>query len=167
MFEYCVPCGQTIYGKTPRQKKQEEYFAFIDETYGEEQEIVYDRIIGDQTCSKKRPDVHFSLPFRNLFVEIDENQHKFGSYNPECEIARMNEIFNAAGTIETVFIRFNPDGWKDEDGVTRKISKEDRKKLLKKEIDRWLDYETEMDYPCQAVYLYYDGEIRRTDEIPV
>jgi hypothetical protein len=54
------------------------------------------------------PDFSFVLFDRNVFVEVDENQHQY--YNQECELARLDLL--AYGTdrdaIPTTVIRFNP-----------------------------------------------------------
>jgi hypothetical protein len=66
----------------------------------------YDSIVGDQGCSKKRPDFVIDAGTHKVVLEVDEYQHKKGEYN--CEVKRMRDITQALG-IPTLFIRYNPD----------------------------------------------------------
>ncbi len=51
---------------------------------------------------------------RIVIVEVDENSHDV--YNPTCEEKRMGEIWEDLGHRPLVFVRFNPDRYKDELG---------------------------------------------------
>ncbi len=64
-------------------------------------------------CSKKRQDL-LKLESHILIVEVDENSH--GVYDPTCEEKRMGEFWNNVGHAPLVFVRFNPDKYKDEHG---------------------------------------------------
>jgi hypothetical protein len=162
-LKYCKRCGDNRFKSNVKQ--EEEYFSWVDKTY-DEWHITYNRIIDPLTCNR-RPDIYFHWEVRKVIVEIDERQHK-GKFRYDGEHQRMVEIAtNIKPDIPTIFIRFNPDAYHDEEGVTRKISKEQRLEKLKKEIDRWLDPEAELPYPCTAVYLYYDGPVRRVEQINV
>jgi hypothetical protein len=119
------------------QKREDVVFGFLDEVYGETQEIIYDAVLPEQSCSRKRPDANFVLPHRKLIVEVDENQHKADAYS--CEAKRMNEVATSGEIFEsTVFIRFNPDIWRDEGGKKRKVSMDSRFELLKDEVLEFL-----------------------------
>lgn len=48
-----------------------------------------------------------------VIVEIDEKQHKAKTYNPECETQRINNLFTDLADRPIIFIRFNPDSYKD------------------------------------------------------
>ncbi len=65
-------------------------------------------------CSKKRPDILLDMGSHIVIVEVDENSH--GAYDPTCEEKRMGEIWNNLRHGPLVFVRFNPDKYKDEDG---------------------------------------------------
>lgn len=82
----------------------------------------------------------------------------------------MNEIATTGEIgVPTVFIRFNPDRWKDEDGKIRQIGFEERLDILKKEIEEWLDPESVIgaEHFCKVIYLFYDGPQRQEDFVPV
>ena len=60
-------------------------------------------------CSIRRPDLMLDLGFQVLIIEIDENQHK--SYEKSCENKRLMQISQDLGHRSIIFIRFNPDGY--------------------------------------------------------
>ncbi len=49
-----------------------------------------------------------------MIVEIDENKHD--AYNPTCEEKRVGEIWDDIDHRRIVFVQFNPDKYKGEDG---------------------------------------------------
>jgi len=73
--------------------------------------MIFDKRI-DNGCSLRRPDVRIELLTHTLIIECDENKHKGYS----CENKRTMEIFQDLGNRPIVFIRFNPDSYKDENG---------------------------------------------------
>ena len=75
--------------------------------------IMFDTRV-DGGCSRRRPDCMFDCFTHIVIIEIDENQHK--SYDTTCEIQRLNELFTDLGDRPIIFIRFNPDGYKDASG---------------------------------------------------
>lgn len=163
-YQFCNPCGRFNTGRTPQKKRQDQVFDFIEKTYPK-LAIRYDLIIPDQNCTKVRPDVLFRLPHRKLIIEVDENSHKSTSY--DCETKRMSDIASAGDVLPTVFIRYNPDLYRDHRGTTRKIPSDKRLERLQEEIDRWLDPEKEQPHFITVVYLYYDKcEEREENFIP-
>ncbi len=70
----------------------------------------------DGGCSMRRPDLLLDMRSHILIVEVDENSHNV--YDPTCEEKRMGEIWNDVGHAPLVFVRFNPDKYKDEYGNT-------------------------------------------------
>ena len=64
--------------------------------------------------SRRRPDLLVDLGTHCVIVEIDENQHR--DYTFPCEENRLNEIYTDVGFRKLVFVRFNPDGYLNEDG---------------------------------------------------
>jgi hypothetical protein len=160
----CYACGCTTFNRSPAQKREDKVFEFIAQNYSS-YEIRYDNQLPNQDCSKARPDVLFLLSHRKLIVECDENSHKAGAYS--CEAKRMSDLAAAGDIIPTVFIRFNPDLYRDSDSVKRVITIPQRLEKLKKEIDYWLDVETTQDHFITAVYMYYDqSEIREQGFVP-
>jgi hypothetical protein len=66
--------------------------------------------------SGRRPDVLIDMGEWVVVVEVDEDQHNNQSYEMSCENKRVMQIFDDAGRRPTVFIRFNPDKYKDDEG---------------------------------------------------
>lgn len=153
-YRICYTCGCFKIGRTPQQKRQDKVFTFIEGKYPD-CEIRYDQRLPDQNCTKTRPDVLFLLPYRKLIVELDENSHKAVQYS--CEAKRMSDLAASGEILPTVFIRLNPDLYRDPSGTKRKIPDEKRFEKLQEEIDRWLDPATIQKNLLTAVYLYYDG----------
>jgi hypothetical protein len=98
-----------------------------------------------------RPDLLLDMGSHIIIVEIDENKHS--GYN--CENKRMMSLSKDLQYRPTVFIRFNPDSYTNQDGVFIKscwklnelgvmqISKqqewEERIEKLKQQIHYWID----------------------------
>jgi len=66
----------------------------------------------DDGCSLRRPDVRIERFTHTIIIECDENKHQGYS----CENKRIMEIFQDLGNRPIVFIRFNPDQYKDKTG---------------------------------------------------
>jgi hypothetical protein len=62
-------------------------------------------------CSKRRPDIFIDLFNYTIVIECDENQHKSKEYEEE---EREWDIYDDLAKRPIVFIRFNPDSYKDE-----------------------------------------------------
>jgi hypothetical protein len=62
-------------------------------------------------CSKRRPDIFIDLFNYTIVIECDENQHKSKQYEEE---EREWDIYDDLAKRPIIFIRFNPDGYKDE-----------------------------------------------------
>lgn len=70
--------------------------------------IVFDKRIQDG-CSSRRPDIFIDMGEYTLVIEIDENQHN--NYDCSCENKRLMELFIDTGMRPMVMLRFNPDGY--------------------------------------------------------
>nr|WIL03418.1 hypothetical protein Cplu_450 [Cedratvirus plubellavi] len=111
----------------------------------------HDAII-DGACSRKRPDFILDYGLFKVCLEIDEHQHK--GYPEECELSRMGAIHQDLGGIDVLFIRFNPDCYKQEGKTIREYKS--REKFL-------LDYLTNLNNvqklvcPLLVTYFYYDN----------
>lgn len=66
-----------------------------------------------------------------------------------------------------VFIRFNPDCFRDDENKIRKVPIEKRLERLDKELTMWMKEETTQEHLCQVVFLYYSGQERSTDYVPM
>lgn len=97
--------------------KEKHVIEFIKDKFASNHEVHFQKKI-DGGCSKRRPDAYIDLHTHTLIIECDENQHK--NYDTTCEIARINELFTDLGDRPIIFIRFNPDSYKDADGKTVK-----------------------------------------------
>lgn len=175
--KYCSRCYIHLFPNEPisRNYKTKEYavLEFIKNTYPEHT-WVNDKTI-DGGCSKKRPDIFLDLLTHSIIIEIDENQHK--PYD-NCELKRINLLFEDLGDRHIVFIRFNPDDYLDKDnkkitscwGIDRnglssvKKSKrnewEQRLNTLKNTVDEVLHIDNiNTTNPITYTNLFYDKEI--------
>ena len=107
-------------------------------------------------CTTKRRIDHRKLINGTLLcIEIDENQHK--SYSKADEEARYNDLFMAYGG-KFIFIRFNPDKYKDENGKTCNPMLFNRLTILEDEIKKQIkriENEENTDL-LEVIELYYD-----------
>lgn len=135
-------------------------------------EISLNKTVGSG-CSRKRPDIFFELGDYCLIVEVDENQHI--EYDCCCESKRLVSIFDDVGERNIIFIRFNPDGYYDKNGIhikspwtkntmgltyvpkAKKPLWEDRLQILKNTIEYWLENPPEK--MIEIVQLFYDQNI--------
>jgi hypothetical protein len=75
---------------------------------------VADRKIQDG-CSLRRPDLLLDMGTHIIICEIDENKHT--GYDCSCENKRLMEISQDLQHRPIVFIRFNPDSYRDQQGI--------------------------------------------------
>ena len=109
---YCFRCYCIINPDAiiPRKYKLKEHHV-VDSLkihFKEQITMIFDKPI-EGGCSKKRPDVSIDLGSHCLMIEIDENRHM----NYSCEEQRMTELYEDVGFRKIIFIRFNPDGYKE------------------------------------------------------
>jgi hypothetical protein len=85
------------------------------------------------------------------------------------EAKRMSEIFSTSDIIPTVFIRFNPDKYVDENGKKDNFTTASRHQLLKEEIENWIEPESieNLEHFITVIHLFYDGEKRQVSFVPV
>lgn len=120
-------------------------------------------------CSKRRPDLLLDMGSHIIIVEVDENKH--ADYDCSCEHKRLMELSLDLQHRPIVFIRFNPDDYVNQDGVTVKScwrinhlgimaimkSKErewaERMECLKQQIRYWVENITEK--TVEIVELFY------------
>ena len=169
---YCLRCFMYTFPdiKVCRNYKVKErhIHEFLEGVYGSDR-FTNDKAI-DGGCSKRRPDWFFECFTHTIIVECDENQHDF--YDSTCEVARINELYTDLAYRPIVFIRFNPDGYDNEDGERIRSSfkyhgrldvpvvrcaKEWNKRL--KALKEQIDHHKER-VPTEAVTvvsMFYDG----------
>lgn len=120
-------------------------------------------------CSLRRPDLLLELGTHILIVEVDENKHN--DYNCSCENKRLMEISQDLQHRPIIFIRFNPDGYIDQNGniikscwklnnlgimsimKTKQKEWDERLDTLKQQIQYWIDNPTEK--TIEIVELFY------------
>jgi len=149
-------------------KTKETHITNYIKEYFNNYDLVCDKTI-QNGCSKKRPDILLDLGFQVIIVEIDENQHK--NYDCSCENKRLMELSKDIGHRPIIFIRFNPDDYKDGDknitscfGVNKLgicvVKKNKEKELnerlinLKEQIEYWIENKTNK--TIEIIQLYYD-----------
>ncbi len=112
-------------------------------------------------CSKYRPDIVINLTVLVCVVEVDEYQHRRSTYSPECEKIRMMQIHQDFGGIPVVFIRYNPDSYKqfDDDGnfIGTSIKSNTNRLETLLNLINGLRNRQEWTIPLSVYYLFYDG----------
>jgi hypothetical protein len=119
----------------------------------------HDKILetGHCDCTIRRRIDHRKLIGNTLLViETDENQHK--SYDKMDEETRYDDLFMAHSG-KWIYIRFNPDKYKDKNGKSKNTMIATRMETLHKEIERQMkrienEENTEL---MERIYMYYDG----------
>jgi hypothetical protein len=117
----------------------------------------HDRMVDGGECVKYRPDflIYVNGGVYALVLEVDERQH----CNYECELVRMLNISQALG-VPTLFLRFNPDGYKPLKG--KAVTLASRCEPLLRWI-RWLMSPEGEGNPalrgnfCEVRKLFFDG----------
>jgi hypothetical protein len=103
--------------------------------------------------------IDFVIQHRNyiIFLEVDEDQHRFSSAS--CDMNRMSKIIETlaieGNTLPIVFIRYNPNAYRV-DGELQKVLKKDREEKLIELLsdERSIIYNT--DQLLSVLYMYYD-----------
>jgi hypothetical protein len=108
---YCVLNPDAV---IPRKYKLKEHHVVdkLKENFQEKFTMRFDKIV-EGGCSRRRPDVAIDFGSHCLMIEIDENKHT----NYSCEEKRMVELYEDVGFRKIVFLRFNPDRYKDGSAV--------------------------------------------------
>jgi hypothetical protein len=119
--QYCRPSKRA---RTKEEKIKKEL-----ETEDELRKFVYNKECTDNRtiCGRYRPDFLYDRTTYFVILEVDEYEHHI--YDTGCELIRMNNIAYGLG-LPTIFIRFNPDTYK-ENGEIKKTSYKKRLEILK------------------------------------
>lgn len=161
--DYCAGCFQHLFPLDPltfqiRCKTKEiavrDFINTKFEGFYHDKPLWYNETTCD--CTTKRRIDHRKLINGTLFcIETDENQHK--SYSKEDEEARYNDLFMAYGG-KFIFIRFNPDKYKDENGKSCNPMLFNRLIVLEEEINKQIkkiENDENKDL-LEVIELYYD-----------
>ena len=110
---YCGRCFTHLFKEDPRTQfirncvhyKERAVITFLQERFADVT-WSFDRRIVDG-CSSRRPDAFAHIGSHVISVEIDEFEHT--NYDCSCQNRRTMELFEDAGRLPHVFVRFNPD----------------------------------------------------------
>jgi hypothetical protein len=111
---------------------------------------------GNCDCTHRRRIDHRKLIGNTLLcIETDENQHK--GYNDKDEEIRYDDLFMLHGG-KFIYIRFNPDKFKDKNGKSINPMLYTRLPVLKEEIEKQMErIENEENKELlEIIKLYYD-----------
>ena len=170
---YCFFCYINLFPEKPvsHNYKTKEY-AVVEyvKTKFPSHNWVADKIVNGG-FSKRRPDLLLDLLYQIIIIEIDENQHI--GYDCSCQNKRIMELSQDLGHRPIVFIRFNPDEYKqsekhisscwgqDKRGicVVKKTKKDEwRQRLIELEehINYWINPENITNKTIETINLFYD-----------
>ena len=160
---YCTNCYQHLFPLDPLtfqircKTKEIAVRNFINtkfEGFQHDKPLWYNESACDCT-TKRRIDHRTLINGTLLCIETDENQHK--SYSKEDEEARYHDLFMAYGG-KFVFIRFNPDKYKDENGKSCNPMLFNRLIVLEEEVNKQIkriENDENKDL-LEVIELYYD-----------
>ena len=160
---YCTNCFQHLFPNDPltfqiRSKTKEiavrDFINSRFEGFQHDKSLWYNESVCDCT-TKRRIDHRKLINDTLLCIETDENQHK--TYSKEDEMARYNDLFMAFGG-KFIFIRFNPDKYKDKNGKSCNPMLVNRLPVLESEINKQIKrIETNENIELlELIELYYD-----------
>jgi hypothetical protein len=174
---FCVRCAvyNGVNVKRNHKTREKAVTDVIKEEFSE-MDWKTDKII-DGACSRRRGDIHVDLGYLYLIIEIDERQHR--GYPELCDKRRYHEIaldvYSSSGERPIVFLRFNPDGYTDNEGIVvttpwgrtktglwsltkeRIIEFLDRTDVLTNRIEYYMDEDNIPSNPLTVETMFYDG----------
>jgi EsV-like protein len=119
---YCTRCFMFNYPNKPITRNYKIKENHVTNYIKEEFKDI--NLIFDQTilcgCSKRRPDIFIDLFNYCIIIEVDENQHKSKEYE---ENNRNYEIYEDLANRPLIFIRFNPDSYKNNTSKEVRLNK--------------------------------------------
>lgn len=158
---YCAACYQQLFPNDPltlqiRCKTKE--IAVRDYLILNFEGFIHDKPLWTGSCEcihRRRIDFRKLIENTLLCIEVDENQHK--GYHENREEIRYDDLFMIHGG-KFIFIRFNPDKFKDKEGKSVNPMLYTRLPVLKEEIDKQIKrIENEENKELlEIIKLYYD-----------
>lgn len=113
---YCFRCCVNLFPDTPVYRnyktKENEVVDKVTTTFPNFTWVADKRVLDGR--SKRRPDLLLDMGTHIIIIEVDENRH--ADYDCSCENKRLMELSQDLQHRPIVFIRFNPDGYVDQDG---------------------------------------------------
>jgi len=169
---HCAFCYYHLFPDKPNSRnyktKERSVTEFILNTFPEYTWVTDKKV--EDGCSLRRPDLLLDLGYQVIIVEIDETQHK--SYEEICNNRRTMEISKDLDHRPIIFIRFNPDSYKDSDGkiinscwkinkdglcsLNKKNEWNSRLDRLKSIIDFWCDENNKSEKTIEVEHLFFD-----------
>ena len=160
---YCANCFQHLFPLDPLsfqihcKTKEIAVRNFINskfEGFYHDKPLWYNESVCDCT-TKRRIDHRKLINGTLLCIETDENQHK--NYSKTDEEARYNDLFMAYGG-KFIFIRFNPDKYKDKNNKSCNPMLFNRLPILEDEINKQFKRieKEENKELLEVIELYYD-----------
>nr|QBK85306.1 MAG: endonuclease [Iridovirus LCIVAC01] len=132
---FCTHCFAKLFPNHPKtanickHAKELKVVNYISSKY---EGFLHDKIIGP---SRRRIDLRKRIKDTLLCIEIDEFQHRRSGYSEENDEVRYNDLsMDFSG--KYIFIRYNPDKFKDERGKKRNPKFETRMDVLEKEMKK-------------------------------
>uniref|UniRef100_A0A6C0HTN3 Uncharacterized protein n=1 Tax=viral metagenome TaxID=1070528 RepID=A0A6C0HTN3_9ZZZZ len=170
---YCFRCFVNLFPDKPNSRnyktKEKAVCDFIFETFNNMTWITDKQVLDG--CSRRRPDLLLDLGYQVIIIEVDENQHN--DYDSTCENKRLMELSKDVGHRNIIFIRFNPDDYKNINNEKIKscwsinktntiliVNTKDRKQwnmrleTLKNKVEYWINNKT--DKMVEIIQLFYD-----------
>lgn len=162
---YCFRCYCVLHPDAviPRKYKLKEHHIvdYLKSHFQDTFTMRFDKIV-EGGCSRRRPDVFIDFGSHCLVIEIDENRH----VNYTCEEKRMVELYEDIGFRKIVFLRLNPDQYKEGNGkhpspfrYTRAgilhLEEDEFDRRMQHVIDRIRVHQYESSEPITIEYLFY------------
>ena len=152
----CFICCPESFNDRKRHLKEEEVCNILSDSKHSDF-ISHDKVPTDVKYCKDsyRPDILYNCLTHYLIIEIDENMHR--GYDTYCERTRMYNIAQDLG-LDTIFIRYNPDKYRDKNNELQNPTMSFRKERLL-EMITYCKSQTPKNKEefLRVVYLYYNG----------
>jgi hypothetical protein len=133
-------------------------------SFKREKKIDFTCLDPNSTTKYAKIDFFICTPGGLVFLEVDEQQHRFG-YHAElsCDMKRMNQVTSSL-TLELgdakphiYWLRYNPNAWHVE-GITQRVLKVEREERLMAHLAA-----VDLTEPLQVGYAYYDSHAGELD----
>src|SRR3972149_10779603 len=162
---YCTHCFANLFPSDPRTqqiRKKSKELQIVSYISSENKDFLHDKPLyvdlnGGCCSSRRRIDLRILINNTLLCIEIDEKQHR--GYDKEDERNRYDNLYmDFSG--KYIFIRYNPDPYKDKKGKKRNPHFETRMGRLKEEIEKQMERieKGKNRELLEIIHIYYDEE---------
>lgn len=157
----CLECFKTLYPDdliVERIKAKEDAVILAIRQRFPDLQVIQDKRI-PQGKSSRRPDALIDLEPNILLVEVDEYKHE--TYGDCYEEQRFKEIVDDVYPRKLAMIRFNPDAYVNENGVTvpscwARNEKTRKLEVKKKSLNDW---QNRIDKLCEEIEFYVNNDM--------